>query len=124
MNSTLNHIHIQTNDLEGMSRFFEQALDLIKGERPPFNFAGLWLWNDDNPIIHLTKSHFEQNISNHSGTGIVDHIAFNGSEYDNLIARLERHGLDYVGRQVPGTMARQVFIQGPEGLAVEIVFEH
>lgn len=55
---------------------------------------------------------------------MIDHIAFSGSDYPTLIARLQHHHLDYFERTVPLTSEHQVFVEGPEGLRVEIQFEN
>ena len=53
MSVSINHVLLLTQDVDGMAKFFEQALELKAGQRPPFNFPGAWLWNDSSPIIHL-----------------------------------------------------------------------
>jgi catechol 2,3-dioxygenase-like lactoylglutathione lyase family enzyme len=53
------------------------------------------------------------------GVGPVDHIAFKASDYDRLLERLQRHGVRAVTNAVPGG-PRQVFIQDPNGVRVEI----
>jgi lactoylglutathione lyase len=133
MNIAINHILLRTHDLEEMGQFFEQSLDLKKGYRPPFNFPGSWLWSDDKPLIHLTElnpadteqsDHLggQRTIPN-TGMGTVDHIAFSGSDYPRLIARLKHHHLDYFERAVPLTGEHQVFVEGPEEVRVEIQFD-
>ncbi len=54
---------------------------------------------------------------------MVDHIAFSGSDYPELIERLKRHQLDYFERSVPLTGEHQVFISGPEGIRIEVQFK-
>jgi len=53
------------------------------------------------------------------GVGPVDHIAFNASDYDGLLERLQQQGVRAVTNAVPGG-PRQVFIQDPNGVRVEI----
>jgi lactoylglutathione lyase len=137
MNIAINHILLRTNDLEGMIQFFEQALELKKGYRPDFPFSGAWLWSDDKPLIHLSEAKPDDHgqldylgDKKHAldkpemGTGIVDHIAFSGSDYQSLIQRLKNHQLTYFERSIPLTGERQIFVEGPEGVRVEIQFEN
>jgi lactoylglutathione lyase len=132
MNIEINHVLIRTTHIEAMIRFFEQTLNLKNGYRPSFPFRGAWLWADDRPLIHLSEVDPEdkgqldyldqQNAVSKTGTGIIDHIAFSGSDYPDLIERLKRYRLDYFERTVPTSDEHQVFVQGPEGLRVEIQF--
>jgi catechol 2,3-dioxygenase-like lactoylglutathione lyase family enzyme len=50
----------------------------------------------------------------------VDHIAFNGSDYDEVINRLERHGVKAGQNTVPGVGLRQLFFEDPNGVKIEI----
>ena len=98
MKLEINHILIRTTDLDAMISFFEQVLELKNGKRPPFSFAGAWLWADDKPLVHLSeadpvdKGQLDylggKKMNNDSGTGIIDHVAFSGQDYNNRRAIL------------------------------------
>ncbi len=113
-----------------MKVFFRQALELEEGFRPPFPFEGVWLYGDGKPIIHMARAnpsdadqaHYLNSDSSVDGSGIVDHIAFEGQDYESLMQRLQRHGYTFFERTVPETKEHQVFVSGPEGLKVEVVF--
>ena len=132
MKLEINHLLIRTTDLDAMIRFFEQVLELKNGNRPPFSFTGAWLWADDKPLIHLSeatptdKGQLDylggKNMISCSGTGIIDHVAFSGADYNKLIERLQQHQPPFFERTVPLTGEHQVFIEGPEGLRVEVQF--
>ena len=133
MEFTINHILINTKDMAAMIRFFEQSLGLENGKRPPFAFTGAWLWSKDTPIIHLVDTNpADQGDTSYlkskksvegCGTGIIDHIAFSGQDYSSLKARLKRHQLKYFERTVPLTREHQLFVDGPEGLRIEVQFK-
>ena len=132
MKLEIDHILIRTTDLDAMIRFFEQTLTLKKGKRPPFTFTGAWLWADDKPLIHLSEADpvdqgqldylGGKKINSDSGTGIIDHVAFSGQDYNKLIERLQQHQISFFERTLPLTGEHQVFIEGPEGLRVEVQF--
>ncbi len=133
MEFAINHILINTKDMAAMILFFEQSLDLKNGPRPPFPFIGAWLWSKDAPIIHLvdttpanqgdTSYLKSKEIAQRCGTGIIDHIAFGGKDYAALKARLKRHQLKFFERTVPLTREHQLFVDGPEGLRIEVQFQ-
>jgi catechol 2,3-dioxygenase-like lactoylglutathione lyase family enzyme len=53
-------------------------------------------------------------------TGAVDHIAFNGSDYEEIAARLRRNGIEAIENTVPGVGLRQLFVRDPNGVRIEI----
>ena len=54
------------------------------------------------------------------GSGVVDHVAFNADDYDELLATLERHGIEAVANTVPEIGMRQLFFSDPNGVRLEI----
>lgn len=54
------------------------------------------------------------------GSGPVDHIAFSASDYNELIARLQTNEIPAVRNTVPGGGPRQLFIDDPNGVRIEI----
>jgi lactoylglutathione lyase len=133
MKIEINHVLLRTADIEGMIQFFEQSLNLENGYRPPFNFPGAWLWGDDKPLIHLSEISLvdneqsdylgSQKVASEINTGTIDHIAFSGSDYHELMERLKHYKMDYFERTLPLTGEYQVFVEGPEGLRIEIQFD-
>lgn len=125
----LGHVTIRTDELEATREFFTDVLGLSVGERPAFRFPGYWLYGDGRPLVHLVVASPERTyvfgadrLDVDGGTGAIDHIAFEGDDYDALIARLKRAELDYTARAQTGTGVRQVFVTGPHGVVVEVDF--
>ena len=126
----LDHFTIRTPDLEGTRDFFTDVIGLAVGDRPPFPFPGHWLYGDGRAIVHLVGVEPGRSyVPGHGGgdapganTGAVDHLAFRGDDHAATLARLANSGRDYSERTVPGRGDRQIFIHGPHGLVVELVF--
>lgn len=128
----INHVLVRTNDLKNMIRFLTQVVGLEKGFRPPFNFPGAWLYGDDRPLIHLVEINpGDESQSDYLGSkpsaseigmGSVDHIAFSGSDYPELLERLKQRQIEYFERTVPSTNEHQVFVNGPDNLNLELLF--
>jgi catechol 2,3-dioxygenase-like lactoylglutathione lyase family enzyme len=125
----LDHVTLRTDDLEATKAFFTDVLGLTVGERPRFKFPGYWLYGNGKAIVHLLVAGPERNyvpgearVDLQGGTGAVDHVAFQGDDYDALIERLNGRKLDFTARAQAGTGTRQVFVAGPHGLVVEIDF--
>jgi len=113
----LNHILVLTTDLKAMACFWTKLIGLQVGERPPFPFKGAWIYSEDRPLIHIA----EQDASAF-GNGAIAHVALEGADYKALLKRLGENSYDYTEKLVPMTGERQVFIAGPDGLIVEMLF--
>ena len=114
---SLHHVNIRARDLEETVAFYVDAIGLTEGWRPPFGFAGAWLYDGDRPIVHLTVGTFG---GEGAGAG-VDHIAFACDDLDGSLKRLDRLGVPYSPpRRQPATGIRQSFLADPNGVTVEL----
>ncbi|WP_250458896.1 VOC family protein [Microbulbifer litoralis] len=112
----INHVQVRATNLDRMTRFWTELIGLERGYRPPFNSSGAWFYSNGRPIIHVMA------VGDIMGDGPFDHVAIEGADYRQLIARLQQHNADYRETSVPGSGDRQVFIAGPDGLKVEMLF--
>jgi catechol 2,3-dioxygenase-like lactoylglutathione lyase family enzyme len=118
--SLLDHVNIQTCKIEETIRFYEQVVGLRKGFRPAFNFPGAWMYIGDQAVLHLIGLTDSRLLL--TGSGCVNHVAFNASGLSELIGRLDAAGIPFDVSDVPGQQLRQVFFFDPNGLKVEIAF--
>ena len=125
----MEHYLVLTDDIDATRDFYVQALGMHVGLRPPLGFPGYWVYVGDTPCIHIaewvsyTAHSLEQGIavsSRANGTGPVDHIAFNALDYDEVVARLDANGVQAARNDVPGGLLRQLFLQDPNGVKIEI----
>ena len=131
MSTALEHVLVLSENIEAAREFYEQAVGLRAGARPPLAFAGHWLYSGDTPCLHVAD---RAQYAAHAETmglvvdaaapagpgGAVDHIAFSAGDYDAVIERLARAGIEPVRNDVPGGGPRQLFFDDPDGLRVEI----
>jgi catechol 2,3-dioxygenase-like lactoylglutathione lyase family enzyme len=132
--SELEHVLVLCDDIDATRRFYERALGLRTGARPPLAFDGYWLYAGSVPCLHIAdraayRTHAATlglSVSAHvagvggSGSSPVDHIAFSASDYEAVTARLASAGIEPVRNDVPDGGPRQLFFSDPEGLRVEI----
>ncbi|MCP5372251.1 MAG: VOC family protein [Hyphomicrobiales bacterium] len=116
----LNHFSIRTADLARSVAFYAAALDLRDGARPPFDFPGNWLYCGEVPVIHLIG--VDGADAPGADTGAVDHLAFTAAGYDATLARLRDAGIPFRERVIPGRTLRQIFVEDPDGVAIELNF--
>ena len=118
------HLNIRCSerDLPAIEKFYGEVLGLKKGYRPDFKFGGIWLYDGDEPIVHVSARFPEGYVAKsdkHSGS--VDHIAFKASgaaEFRKLLKRLnvkfEEQNIENAGYQV--------FLNDPVGTKLEFNF--
>ncbi len=116
----LDHVNIATHDLDATRDFYVDVIGLRVGERPPFGFPGLWLYDDRIPVIHVTG--LEAADTRVEGSGAIDHIAFRA---DGLAAMRERvRGRNIPANEciVPRNGELQIFLSDPNGVKIELTF--
>jgi catechol 2,3-dioxygenase-like lactoylglutathione lyase family enzyme len=113
----LQHVNIRTSDLQGTIDFYTKVIGLSLGDRPDFDFAGAWLYDDMQPAVHLREvAEGSQQAGN-----TVDHFAFYAESLDAAVAHLDKLGISYRGpKYLPGTPLRQCFLEDPNGVIVEL----
>ena len=119
----LDHLLVLTDDLEATRAFYCDVLGLEVGERPPIEFPGYWLTLDGIPCVHLAERQpydaWVARLGLEVGPAPIDHVAFAGSDYEELAERLEAAGVEAVLNTVPGVL-RQLFVTDPNGLRIEV----
>ena len=88
----LDHVNLRTANLAGLTAFYCDVLGLRLGERPPFAFAGAWLYCADRAVVHLVEVAAPPQPT---GALRLEHFAFVADDFDELVARLSRAGLEY-----------------------------
>jgi catechol 2,3-dioxygenase-like lactoylglutathione lyase family enzyme len=123
--TAMEHVLVLTDDLESTRQFYCQVLGLRVGERPPLEFPGYWLYAGATPCVHVAeRGAYEAHASSlglpAADGAVVDHVAFNAGDYDAVNARVQRAGVPAVRNTVTGAGLRQLFIEDPNGVRVEI----
>jgi catechol 2,3-dioxygenase-like lactoylglutathione lyase family enzyme len=125
----IEHYLVLTDDLDGTRDFYCNGLGMSVGARPPLGFPGYWLYVGDVPCIHIAEWESYRAYSTEAGIGIstraagtgpVDHIAFNGADFESIKSALIAQGVTFAVNEVPGAMLRQLFTHDPNGVKIEI----
>ena len=51
--SELEHVLVLCTDIEATREFYERAVGLRAGDRPPLQFDGYWLYAGETPCLHI-----------------------------------------------------------------------
>lgn len=127
--SALEHVTIRCAQLQRSRDFYVDLLGLEEGARPAFAFRGYWLYLGGVPVVHLVEAadrpaerEFVSEGAVREGTGSFDHVAFRSDDAAGLRDKLQKAGMAFRERTVPGGALAQIFVRDPEGVLVEINF--
>jgi len=115
----LNHINIDTHKPEETVAFYEDVLGLENRpqDRPDFGFPGAWLFLGDTAVVHLNFIEEDDRFGNQSA---FNHIAFEGRDFEALCAVLDKHDMKYRTAELPAISLKQIFVDDPNGVRVEL----
>ena len=125
----LEHILILTDDPDGTRDWWCKVLGFRSGDHPDFGFPVHWLYIGETPVIHIAEW---QTYTAHSGklgipvttpapgTGALDHVAFNGTDANDMARKLDRLGIPYHRHEVPHVGLTQLFLNAPNGIKIEL----
>ena len=128
---TFEHVLILADDVDKTKDFYVDILGLEVGYRPDFPFKGYWLYLKENKkaaCIHLAMRKQDTGQDYHigkkddvkSGSGAIDHVAFNADDIESMMSKLDGISMEYTHRKVPGFPLEQLFINDPDGVKVEL----
>ncbi len=115
------NIRCSESDLPAIEKFYGDVLSLKKGFRPDFMFNGIWLYDGDNPILHV-GARFAQGaqVKDHHN-GSLDHIAWKASGAVEFRQRLKKLDIEFEEQNIKDA-GYQVFLYDPVGTKLEFNF--
>lgn len=123
--TTLDHINLRTSILEETKDFYVDVLGMEVGDRPPFREFGYWLYSGGHATVHVSYSEADSpRRTNPEGMGDgLDHFALYGEGLDDMLASLEKNGVEYEKRLAANDRIVQVFFLDPNGVRVELGYD-
>jgi catechol 2,3-dioxygenase-like lactoylglutathione lyase family enzyme len=138
----LDHVNIRTRKFAETVEFYTELLGLRQGPIPGVFSIPTWLHDSsDAAIIHLIPvdpdrpqlalDQVRARLGDLAGpldetaltrTGTIDHIAFECVDYDAMAAQLTARGLEFHTNEVAGMKLRQIFVNDPNDVTLELNF--
>ncbi len=115
---SVNHISHVTTRLDEAIAFYRDVLGFRPIRRPPFSFAGAWLYNY-GVQIHLIAAENAAASAREIQTR-AEHVAFHVDDLDAAERMLQERSIAYVENVVPGVNVRQLFFHDPDGHHIEL----
>ena len=115
----MNHFTVLTHDLDATRNFYIGVLGLKEGYRPPLGFPGAWLYCGEQAVLHVIAGRPMPK----EAAGVIDHMAFSGSNLSATTTRLKEKGIPYELRKQADSGTWQLFCYDPSGARVELDFK-
>ena len=118
------HLNIRCaeSDLPAIEKFYGDVLSLKKGYRPDFMFNGIWLYDGDNPILHVGARFATGSTIKDHHSGSLDHIAWKATGAVDFRKRLKTLNIEFEEQNIKDA-GYQVFLYDPVGTKLEFNFE-
>lgn len=115
----LDHVNIQTTQLEMLEKWYSDILGLEKGYRPPFEENGSWLYGAGHAMVHLVEvpSHPDR-----TDRPALEHFAMRAAGLGSLLEKLKVRNIPHYPVRVPETRILQINFHDPEGNHLHIDF--
>ena len=130
----LEHVLIQTADMEATRDFYTRVLGMHVGPSPDFKFPVFWLYLGDTPVVHVAeggvntsenrRKYLGQQSDAVSGSGVIDHLAFRCTGLAEMMEHLTRHKIEFRQRMVNNQGLYQLFFLDPNGVKIELSFSN
>ena len=119
--ATIDHVNVETDDIERSEQFYREVIGLQKGPRPDFDRPGYWMYAGGQPVVHIMKTAPENKMLTGSKDASISHFSLQIKDFESARKHLDSTGVDYETNEVPGTEIRQFFLEDPEGVLIELI---
>lgn len=127
----IDHVNIRTPDVIGTGRFFADILAMAvmpsPGDADPAKAA--WICDaEGRAVVHLAAYDIlypweaAAPVPSPQGSGRLHHVALRCTDYGAMAERLAGKGLHFRTNDVPQVGLRQLFVEEPNGILLELNF--
>ena len=117
--SRLDHINVNTSQLQRLITFYSEVLGMTTGPRPNFSFGGAWMYCGGVPAVHLVE---RAEMAPVTGDLRLQHFAFAAQDLKAFLARLNALSVPYRVGIVDDFEICQINVQDPDGNHLHIDF--
>lgn len=115
----LDHVNLQTTQLEAMIAWYSHFMQLKQGYRPNFPFPGAWMYAGDVPVVHLVPV---ATTPPKASDLALEHAAFFAKGLPAFLERLTAAGEACRVVRVPDIPLVQVNVWDPDGNHLHVDF--
>ena len=120
--ATIDHVNVETDDVDRSAKFYREIIGLKEGPRPDFDRPGYWMYAGAQPVVHIIKTAPDNKMLTGSKDASISHFSLQIKDFDAAKKHLDFHGIRYQTNIVSGTEIKQLFLEDPEGVLVELIY--
>ncbi|SFB17351.1 hypothetical protein SAMN05421688_3415 [Poseidonocella pacifica] len=117
----LDHVNIQTTQLETMVIWYNDIIGLRTGPRPDFPFPGAWLYAEDYAVIHLVGHDGDPAVGSEEKLKL-EHFALSATGRAEFEARLRDEAIPHQRFVLDEIGIVQFHVRDPDGNHIHIDF--
>ena len=118
----IDHVNVESDDIERSAQFYREVIGLKEGPRPDFDRPGYWMYAGNKPIVHIIRTHPENNMLTGSKDASISHFAIQVKDYEATLTHLKSYNIPFNTNNVDDTEIRQIFLEDPEGVLIELIY--
>ncbi len=118
---TIDHVNVESDDVDRSAKFYRDVIGLSEGPRPEFDRPGYWMYAGDKPVVHIIATAPDNQMLTGSKDASISHFALQIKNYQGARDHLDALGIPYETNDVPDTKIRQLFLEDPEGVMIELI---
>jgi catechol-2,3-dioxygenase len=115
----LDHINVNTTQLEKLKAFYSNVLGMSPGPRPNFSFGGAWMYCGGRPAVHLVE---RAELEPVKGDLKLQHFAFAAKGLGEFLARLSQLDVPYRVGILDDFEICQINLTDPDGNHLHVDF--
>ena len=115
----LDHINVNTTQLEKLKAFYSDVLGMSPGPRPNFSFGGAWMYCGGRPAVHLVE---RAQLEPVHGDLKLQHFAFAAKGLGEFLARLKQLDVPYRVGILDDFEICQINLTDPDGNHLHVDF--
>lgn len=119
--ATIDHVNVETDDVDRSAKFYRDIIGLKEGPRPDFDRPGYWMYAGEQPVVHIIKTAADNKMLTGSKDASISHFSLQIKDFDDARKHLDSMGIDYKTNEVAGTEIKQFFLEDPEGVLIELI---
>ena len=120
--ATIDHVNVETDELERSAKFYREVIGLKEGPRPDFDRPGFWMYAGEKPVVHIIKTDPNNKMLTGSKDASISHFSLQIKDFQGSKDHLDALGIKYDLLDVPETKVRQIFLEDPEGVLIELIY--
>ena len=82
--ATIDHVNVETDELERSAKFYREVIGLKEGPRPDFDRPGFWMYAGEKPVVLIIKTDPNNKMLTGSKDASISHFSLQIKDFRSL----------------------------------------